>query len=333
MRIALKPRHFIFACTVVAVTTLVPLAAWLGYISLSLPPVDFLADPAVSFRISVLDWEGNSRPFTVGPANPHWTPLDGAPQSLRSAVVVAEDFNFYHHRGVDWFEVWEAVKRDVRERRFARGASTISQQLAKNLFLTRDRTLSRKARELFLTRRLERTLSKDRILELYLNVVELGPLVYGVGHAAEHYFGRPLADITLRESTFLAAMLPGPRVLDPRRAMDRVMERSDRILATLARAEKITEDQYRSALLELPVPRGMDRDELLKMVPERVAVAPPVLEPEVTWTTEPIMPRHPGPDPIRGELGPTKSSPSSHGWRDLLPPPPLEKDPRLPSGR
>ncbi len=233
------------------------LAAWFGLAASSLPSVDFIRDPSASFQIKVLDWDGGRHDLTVGPANSHWTPLSETPESLRQAIIVAEDFNFYHHRGVDWFEVFESVKRNFREHQFARGASTISQQVAKNIFLSRDKTLSRKGRELILTRRLEKSLSKDRILELYLNVVELGPLVYSVGHASDYYFEKSPGELTLRESTFLAAMLPGPRFYNPYRRMDRVLERSDRILGILARAGKITDAEYMAALDELPVPRGL----------------------------------------------------------------------------
>jgi len=252
------------------------LAAWLGYTTLVLPSVDFLKDPSTSFQVTVKDWEGGHRTLAVGPDNLYWTPLDETPVYLQQAVIVAEDFNFYHHRGFDWFEVWEAVKKDIKKRRFARGASTISQQLAKNLFLSREKTLNRKVRELILARRLERTLSKDRILELYLNVVELGPMVYSIGHGSDHYFGRSPAELTLRESTFLVAMLPGPKVYDPSRKIEWVMDRSDHILGILARAGKITEDDYQAALEEIPVPRGVDMEDILNLFRERIALAPPL---------------------------------------------------------
>ena len=257
----------------VAVIALILIAAViparLAFSLLSLPGVDFLKDPSQSFTIQVRDWEGEPQPLTLDPDGPLWTPLEGIPLHLRDAVVVSEDFNFFHHRGVDWFEVWQAVKQDLRERRFARGASTISQQLAKNLFLSREKTLSRKIHELVLARRLEETLTKERILELYLNVVELGPMVHGVGPASRRYFDKDPAELTLSESTFLAAMLPGPRVYDPYTRLDRVMDRSDRILGIMARAGKIDEVQRQSALAEIPLPGDMDVERAVEMVPDR----------------------------------------------------------------
>lgn len=255
------------------------LAVWVGHVSLALPSVGFLKDPDASFNISVKDWEGARHSLAVGPGNPYWTPLEEIPHFLQQAVIVAEDFNFYHHRGLDWYEVWESVKKDFEERSFKRGASTISQQLAKNVFLSREKTLYRKVKELILARRIESTLTKNRILELYLNVVELGPMIYSVGHGAMHHFGKSPSELTLRESTFLVAMLPGPKVYDPSRKVDRVMDRSDHILGILARSGKITEDDYQAALEEIPVPRGVDTEDILNLFRERIALGPSLTEP------------------------------------------------------
>ncbi|HEY5764603.1 MAG TPA: biosynthetic peptidoglycan transglycosylase, partial [Candidatus Deferrimicrobiaceae bacterium] len=183
-------------------------AAWIGASLLSLPPVAPLANPKSSFVITVKDWHRKDHPFVVGPRNPHWTEGSSIPRSLRNAVIASEDANFYTHEGVDHEAIREAIKDDLRKGRLARGGSTITQQLAKNLFLSREKTVSRKVKEYVLARRIDDRLSKARILELYLNVVELGPMVYGVGHASWYYFGKPPSALTLRESSFLAAMLP-----------------------------------------------------------------------------------------------------------------------------
>jgi monofunctional biosynthetic peptidoglycan transglycosylase len=217
-----------------------------------LPDVRFLADPGLSFKITVRGWQGEARLFTVGPRNPSWTPLEAVPESFRKAVMAGEDFSFYSHNGVDWFEVREAIRKDLKEGRFARGASTITQQLAKNLFLSRKKTLKRKLQELVLTRRLEKALIKDRILELYLNVVELGDMIYGVRQGSRRHFGKEPSKMSLRESAFLAAMLPGPRVYDPDRHMDRVMNRADHLLSVMLRGQMITEEEYLLALNEIP---------------------------------------------------------------------------------
>jgi len=227
-------------------------ACWLLLIAAGLPRPGYLSDPGVSVRINVPDWRGDYFSFTVGPENPDWVPIERIPRELRNAVLAGEDFSFYYHKGVDWFELRESLLKDLRERRFARGASTITQQLAKNLFLSRDKSVKRKIRELILARRMEKELTKDRILELYLNVVELGDGVCGVGAGARYHFRKEPSELSLRESAFLAAMLPGPKVYDPDRRMDRVMNRSDHILGVMLKGRMITEDQYLAALVEIP---------------------------------------------------------------------------------
>jgi len=248
-------------------------AAWLGWSVARLPSVEPLRNPRASFVITVKDWRGRDRPFVLGPRNPHWTPIAAVPVSLRKAVVAAEDAHFYTHEGVDYEAIKEALKADIRKGRFVRGGSTITQQVAKNVFLSREKTLSRKIKEFVLARRIDDRLSKARILELYLNVVELGPMVYGVGHAARYYFGKAPAELSLRECAMLAAMLPGPKVYDPYRRFDRVLRRSDRILRRMRAAGMIGEDQFREALAEMPNLAGLERKV------ERTMAAPPPAEP------------------------------------------------------
>jgi monofunctional biosynthetic peptidoglycan transglycosylase len=130
-------------------------------------------------------------------------------------VVVAEDIGFFAHRGVDLEEVEDALERAVERKALPRGASTITQQLAKNLWLSPSRSPLRKAREALLAWQLERTLGKRRILEVYLNVVEFGPGLYGVEAAARRYFARPAADLGPLEAAQLAASLPNPRAWHP----------------------------------------------------------------------------------------------------------------------
>jgi monofunctional biosynthetic peptidoglycan transglycosylase len=179
---------------------------------------------------------------------------------MKWAVIVAEDANFYRHEGIDVKALKNAIKYDLEKKSFARGASTITQQTAKNLFLSRDKTITRKIEEIYLAKRLEQELTKGRILELYLNIVELGPMVYGIGHGARYYFEKPASTLTPRESAFLAAMLPGPqKVYNPYRHLDRVLKRSDKILGLLRQKGVLNEAEYRQALAELPNISGMQR--------------------------------------------------------------------------
>ena len=144
-----------------------------------------------------------------------WVPYTAISSDLKRAVLVSEDINFFSHHGFDLGEVQSALEKAVREGETPRGASTITQQLAKNLWLTRSRSPWRKAKEAILTWQLERTLSKRRILELYLNTAEFGPGVFGVGAASQRYFGRPAAELAAADAAALAAGLPMPGTWHP----------------------------------------------------------------------------------------------------------------------
>ena len=161
-----------------------------------------------------------------------WSPVPYARISpnLTRAVIASEDTEFFFHDGFSSHELGEAVRKAIREREAPRGASTMSQQLVKNLWLSPSRSLTRKLREATLTRRLEKSLSKERILELYLNVVEFGPGIYGAEAAAQHYFGKPAAQLTPREGAMLAAGLPRPRSWNPSSGSENYARRVDRIL-------------------------------------------------------------------------------------------------------
>jgi monofunctional biosynthetic peptidoglycan transglycosylase len=138
-------------------------------------------------------------------------PYAGISVNLKRAVVASEDTEFFFHDGFSTHEMKEALRKAIREGEAPRGASTITQQLAKNLWLTPSRTLTRKFREAMLTRQMEKKLSKDRILDLYLNVVEFGPGIYGAQAASLHYFGIPASDLSPRQGAMLAAGLPRKR--------------------------------------------------------------------------------------------------------------------------
>jgi monofunctional glycosyltransferase len=145
-----------------------------------------------------------------------WVPLVQISRHLIQGVIVAEDARFFGHGGVDWDAMKDALERDVREHRLALGGSTITQQLAKNLFFTTQKSVTRKLRELVVTRWLEADLSKRRILELYLNVIEWGDGVYGCEAAARRYYGKPAAELSAEEAAGLVAMIPSPRRINPR---------------------------------------------------------------------------------------------------------------------
>ena len=146
-----------------------------------------------------------------------WVPYERISPHLKRAVVSAEDMEFFFHHGFSSAELRNALSRALRRFQAPRGASTITQQLAKNLWLSPSRDPLRKVKEAILTRQLEAHLTKRRILELYLNVVELGPGIYGAEAAAEYYFGKPAADLTEHDAAELAASLPRPGSWHPGR--------------------------------------------------------------------------------------------------------------------
>ncbi|MEA3265978.1 MAG: biosynthetic peptidoglycan transglycosylase [Candidatus Fermentibacteria bacterium] len=144
--------------------------------------------------------------------NPDFVFFDSLPPSFEPLLRCAEDASFRRHNGFSEYHIRNSIRANMEQGRFVRGGSTITMQLAKNLFLGREKTLSRKMQEVFLTWRLERWLSKNRILEIYANIVELGPGVFGFNSAAMYYFDENAADLSAREVAFLVSILPGPRL-------------------------------------------------------------------------------------------------------------------------
>jgi monofunctional glycosyltransferase len=177
-----------------------------------------------------------------------WVGIDGIPPILKQAVRVAEDARFYEHEGIDYDELLEAIQTDLERGQFARGASTITQQLAKNLFLSTDKSLRRKLEEYFIARRLEAELSKNRIFHLYLNVIELGPGVFGVEAAARQYFGKSVGQLNLEEVVRLTAVIPKPLTESPTRNTRWLNWRAGWVLSTLRKTGHISAAQYNEVI-------------------------------------------------------------------------------------
>lgn len=164
------------------------------------------------FKKTIYTPEGTTREGDFGPGTPDWTPGSRITHLMGTAVITAEDGRFERHGGFDHEAIRNSIRENIRARKFVRGASTISMQLAKNLYLPRDKTLSRKLEEAVLTLYLEQSLTKDQLMELYLNVVEFGPMVYGIGPAAQHYFRTSPASLSVSQCFYLASILPSPKV-------------------------------------------------------------------------------------------------------------------------
>jgi len=176
------------------------------------------------------------KPYKI---NQIWVPLSKISPYLIEAVIVSEDASFFSHSGIDWYEVRESIRKNFERGRIARGASTITMQVAKNLFLSTSRNPLRKLAEVLIAWRLEQKLSKRRILEIYLNIIELGDGVFGVESASRRYFGKPASELTIEESARLVAIIPSPLKHSPNSETGFVKWRTRLILNRLLSREKI----------------------------------------------------------------------------------------------
>jgi monofunctional biosynthetic peptidoglycan transglycosylase len=186
-----------------------------------------------------------------------WVSLERISPRLREAVLVAEDARFFSHEGFDWNEIRHSARKNWKAKRVVRGGSTITQQLAKNLWLSTAQTPWRKFEEMILAVRLERSLTKRRILELYLNTIEWGPGVYGAEAASRHWFGTTAGALAPGEAIRLAAVIINPRRYSPIDPNRRIWNRIKMIAGRLRRRGALSETDYRLVLglpLEAPTP-------------------------------------------------------------------------------
>jgi monofunctional biosynthetic peptidoglycan transglycosylase len=175
-----------------------------------------------------------------------WIAFEAIPKMLRETVRVSEDAAFYQHKGIDFTELSEALKKNWQKGEYVRGASTITQQLAKNLYLSTDKNFFRKIKELFIALRLESNLSKDRIFEIYLNVIELGPGIFGVEAASQHYFHKSVDQLNLEEIVRLVAVIPQPLNINPTENSDWLKWKARWILDALRRYAYIDQTEYQA---------------------------------------------------------------------------------------
>jgi monofunctional glycosyltransferase len=182
-----------------------------------------------------------------------WVGIGAVSPLAVSAIVLSEDWAFYQHNGFDWEQIRDAFRRNLEEGRFARGGSTITQQVVKNVYLSKEKTIWRKVQEAILAVRLEQQLDKRRILEIYLNVVEFGEGLYGIGPASRFYFSKAPGELSAKEGAFLAMLLPSPRrysVSFRKRALTAYASGTVRsILGKLLATKRITEEEFEEAMM------------------------------------------------------------------------------------
>ncbi len=165
-------------------------------------------------KFPLVQYHGPKEPATiklVSPAPPGWVKIGDISKAGMGAVVVSEDWAFFSHDGFDANQLKEAIQEDIADRHFSRGASTITMQVVKNVFLSQEKTLYRKAKEFVLAIRLNSHVSKRKVLEVYFNIAEWGEGTFGIGAASQKYFGKPPSELTAKEGAFLAMLLPSPK--------------------------------------------------------------------------------------------------------------------------
>jgi len=186
------------------------------------------------------------------PGSKNYVPLNAISPYLQKTVVLTEDSGFFQHDGFDWKSIEENAKKNLEQGAYSKGGSTISQQLAKNMFLYKDKTLLRKGLEFLITRKIEKTLTKKEILERYLNVVEFGKDIYGVKQAAQFYFKKSPAQLDVVESAFLAMVLPNPvkysQSYFKKELTPFAHKRLKQIVKDLYQYSRITEGEYNVAI-------------------------------------------------------------------------------------
>jgi len=241
-------KKIFFAGLAVFLALVLILAGFIIKILAHLPDVSVLKHYRPAAAADVLDKDGNiltqyyDRKFRI------WVPIKDLPDIVVKAVVTAEDDTFFEHHGVNYKATWDALVLDVQKRRFARGGSTITQQMIKNVLLSKEKTISRKIREYVLAERAEAILTKRQILEIYLNEVEWGENIYGIEAASRYYLDKHASELTIGEAALLAGMLPNPRYYNPARRPEKVRTRQKRVLFNLQQAKLISQDDYAAAL-------------------------------------------------------------------------------------
>ena len=215
--------------------------ASLVYFYLALPNVSLLKNrnPQTSALMELRDQENREKKLPVS-RQQIWVPYGRISDHLKKAVLVSEDASFFSHNGIDIDELKEAFKRDLKTFSFKRGGSTITMQLAKNLYLTPAKNPLRKMKEIMIAWQLERALSKTRIFEIYLNIVEWGRNIYGAEAGSRHYFGKSAANLSPVEAATLVALLPSPRKTREKS----ILQRRNLALARLAKVGHISEEEY-----------------------------------------------------------------------------------------
>lgn len=240
-----KKRRFLKIVLLIIVTPLLVVTLYSGYLFLTLPDVTYLKteNPKTSALMEQRISEAKEKKEKLA-VRYKWTPFERIPQLLKDAVRISEDVAFYDHEGVDFYELKESLKRNLEKGSVVRGGSTITQQLAKNLFLNTKRSYFRKLEEYFIARSLEKHLNKNRIFCLYLNIIEFGRGIFGVQAASIYFFKKPADRLNLEEIIRLTAVIPKPLKVSPNSDSRYIKWRANLLLERMYHYKRINQEQY-----------------------------------------------------------------------------------------
>lgn len=246
-----------------------------AYFAPRIPDPQSIITRRVNEATKILDREGLTTLFSIhGDEKRTIVPLEEISDYLEKAVITAEDANFYDHHGLDFKGMARAVSINLREREFSQGGSTITQQLVKNSLLGREKTFSRKFKEVILSLQIEQKFKKDQILWMYLNQVPFGSNIFGIEEASQNYFGKPAKGLSLNESVILASMLKAPSYFSPYGShKDGLLDRKNALLEKILESRLINKEEFEAALneeikLASPVPGGILAPHFVIMVRE-----------------------------------------------------------------
>ena len=273
--------------------------AYLGYVYLTLPDVRPLAkeNPRTTAFMQLRTEEAREagRKFAI---RQQWVPYSRISPYLKRAVIVTEDASFFDHDGIDMDEIKASLEKNWEEGQFLRGASTITQQLAKNLYLSPSRNPMRKVKELLITRRLEAALTKQRIFEIYLNMIEWGDGIFGCEAASRAYFGKSCASLDVPQAALLAGAIINPREHSPARPTKRLLRRQQIVLRRM---------QFKPPAPAAPAPVNQSPAAPVDDLPPEIEIIKP--------QPFPLPPPPPPPPPPPGNASPGNRPPGFGGAR------------------
>lgn len=240
--------RILFPAILVLLILVTGITLWVYKLSQELPDDKVIKEFTRHAITTIYDKEGQTLVSSHEDKNQIWIPLAMISNALKDAVIASEDPYFFKHSGIDYRQTLESVKDNIRVWRVVRGGSTITQQVAKNLFLSREKTITRKIKEYFLAKRIEGLLPKERIIEIYLNEVGWGYSIYGAELASRFYLDKHADELNIAEGAFLAAMLRNPAYYNPYKKMDRVKKRQQLVLRLMLRHHLLTKEGYEEAI-------------------------------------------------------------------------------------